>query len=129
VHVDAIGTTAFEGAQPMQRDAIFRIASMTKPIIAAAMMMLVDDGAVALDEPVDRLLPELARRRVLGRVDGPIDDTVPAARPITVEDLLTLRMGCGWIIEPTFDPPFPIVEAAKALPLQEGVPGRDTGAT
>jgi CubicO group peptidase (beta-lactamase class C family) len=125
VHVDAIGTTAFEGAEPMRRGAIFRIASMTKPIIAAATMLLVEGGAVALDEPVDRLLPELADRRVLRRVDGPLDDTVPAGRPITVEDLLTFRMGYGMLIEPSFDPPFPIVEAARALPLLEGAPGRD----
>src|SRR5215467_12758959 len=125
VHVDAIGATAFGGTQPMRRDTIFRIASMTKPIIAAATMLLVEGGVVALDEPVDHLLPELAGRRVLRRVDGPLDDTVPAARPITVEDLLTFRMGYGMLIEPTFDPPFPIVEAARALPLMEGAPGRD----
>src|SRR5262245_1323307 len=125
VHVDAIGTMALGGPEPMRRDAIFRIASMTKPIIAAATMMLVEDGALAVDEPVDRLLPELAGRRVLQRVDGPLDDTVPAARPITVEDLLTFRMGYGMILEPTFDPPFPIIEAARALPLMKGAPGRD----
>jgi CubicO group peptidase (beta-lactamase class C family) len=125
VHVDAIGTMALGGAEPMRRDAIFRIASMTKPIIAAATMMLVEDGTLAVDEPVDRLLPELAGRRVLQRVDGPLDDTVPAARPITVEDLLTFRMGYGMILEPTFDPSFPIIEAARALPLMEGAPGRD----
>lgn len=125
VHVDAIGKMAFGGGEPMRRDAIFRIASMTKPVIAAATMMLVEDGALALDEPVDRLLPELANRRVLRRVDGPVGDTVPAARPITVEDLLTFRMGYGMILEPTFDPPFPIIEAAGALPLMQGAPGRD----
>jgi CubicO group peptidase (beta-lactamase class C family) len=125
VHLDAIGTMASGGAEPMRRDAIFRIASMTKPIIAAATMMLVEAGALALDEPVDRLLPELARPRVLRRVDGPLEDTVPAARPITVEDLMTFRLGSGMLTEPTFDPPFPIVEAARALPLMEGVPGRD----
>ena len=62
-------------------------------------------------EPIDRLLPELTDRRVLRRIDGPLDDTVPANRPITVEDLLTFRMGYGMVIEPTatppFDPPFP----------------------
>src|SRR5215470_6967056 len=122
VHVDAIGATAFGGTQPMRRDTIFRIASMTKPIIAAATMLLVEGGVVALDEPVDRLLPELAGRRVLRRVDGPLDDTVPAARPITVEDLLTFRMGYGMLIEPTFDPPFPIVQAANELQLVMGPP-------
>jgi CubicO group peptidase (beta-lactamase class C family) len=125
VHVDAIGKMAFGGGEPMRRDTIFRIASMTKPVIAAATMMLVEDGALALDEPVDRLLPELANRRVLRRVDGPVDDMVPAARPITVEDLLTFRMGYGMILEPTSDPPFPIIEAARALPLMQGAPGRD----
>ena len=84
VHVDTIGTMAFDGDRPMRRDTIFRIASLTKPILAAATMMLVEDGALALEEPVDRLLPELADRRVLRSVDGPVDDTVPARRPITV---------------------------------------------
>jgi CubicO group peptidase (beta-lactamase class C family) len=125
VHVDAIGTLAFAGGEPMRRDTIFRIASMTKPIVAAAAMMLVEAGDVALDEPVDRLLPELAGRRVLRRVDGPLDETVPARRPVTVEDLLTFRMGYGMIVEPSFDPPFPIVQAARELPLVAGAPGRD----
>src|SRR5262245_23020587 len=60
VHVDAIGTMGFGGDEPMKRDTIFRIASLTKPILAAATMMLVEDGALGLDEPIDRLLPELA---------------------------------------------------------------------
>ncbi|HEY7199479.1 MAG TPA: serine hydrolase domain-containing protein, partial [Candidatus Dormibacteraeota bacterium] len=122
VRVDTIGTTAFEGAEPMRRDTIFRIASLTKPIIGAATMMLVEDGALALDEPVDRLLPELAGPRVLRNVDGPLDDTVPAERPITVFDLLTFRMGWGFLLEPTFDPPFPIVHAANDLQLAMGAP-------
>jgi len=84
----------------MRRDTIFRITSMTKPILATATMMLVEDGRLALDEPVDRLLPELANRRVLKRIDGPLDDTVPANRPITIEDLLTFRMGYGMLFEP-----------------------------
>lgn len=99
VQVLPVGRMAIEGA-PMQRDTIFRIASMSKPITAAALMMLVDDGKLRLDEPVDRLLPELANRRVLRRIDGPIDDTVPAKRSITVEDLLTFRLGWGLILAP-----------------------------
>jgi CubicO group peptidase (beta-lactamase class C family) len=122
VHVDAIGAMAFGGDRPMRRDTVFRIASLTKPILAAGTMLLVEDGTVALGEPVDRLLPELADRRVLRRVDGPLDDTVPADRPITVEDLLTFRMGHGMIVEPTFDPPFPIVRAAHELQLVMGPP-------
>jgi CubicO group peptidase (beta-lactamase class C family) len=121
-HVDAIGTMEFGGDQPMRRDTVFRITSMTKPILATATMLLVEEGAVTLDEPVDRLLPELADRRVLRRIDGPLDDTVPADRPITVEDLLTFRMGHGMIVEPTFDPPFPIVQAAHELQLVMGPP-------
>ena len=122
VRVDTIGFTAFDGAEPMRRDTIFRIASMTKPVLAAATMMLVEDGRLGLDEPVDRLLPELADRRVLKQVDGPLDETVPADRPITVEDLLTLRLGFGTIIEPSFDPPFPINKAANDLQLVLGAP-------
>jgi CubicO group peptidase (beta-lactamase class C family) len=121
-HFDAIGTMAFGGGGPMRRDTIFRIASLTKPVLATATMMLVEDGTLALDEPVDRLLPELAGRRVLRHVDGPLDDTVPADRPITLDDLLTFRMGHGMITEPTFHPPFPIVEAANELQLVLGPP-------
>src|ERR1700736_4890892 len=84
VHVDPLGKKAFGGDEPMQRGTIFRIASMTKPILAAAAMMLVEDGRLSLAEPVDRLLPELANRRVLKLIDGPLDDTIVANRPITV---------------------------------------------
>jgi CubicO group peptidase (beta-lactamase class C family) len=122
VHVDAIGTMAFGSNEPMRRDTIFRITSMTKPILAAATIMLVEEGVLSLDEPVDRLLPELADRKVLKRIDGPLDETVPARRPITVDDLLTFRMGHGLIMEPTFDPPYPIVNAAKELELVMGPP-------
>ena len=121
-HVDAIGEKAFGSGDPMRPDTIFRIASLTKPIVAAATMMLVEEGRLELAEPVDRLLPELANRRVLKRVDGPLEDTVAASRPITVEDLLTFRMGHGLIFEPTFDPPIPIVNAARDLQLVMGPP-------
>jgi len=94
-HVFTAGTRALGGGGEMQRDTIFRIASMTKLVTATAVMMLVDEGKIRLDEPVDRLLPELADRRVLKRPDGPLDDTVPAKRAITVEDLLTFRLGWG----------------------------------
>ncbi|OHV28535.1 hypothetical protein BBK14_18055 [Parafrankia soli] len=94
VHVEALGTLAVGGA-PMARDTMFRISSTTKPMTAAVTMTLVDDGLVDLDEPVDRLLPELAGRRVLCHPDGPLDDTVPARRPITARDLLTFTFGFG----------------------------------
>jgi CubicO group peptidase (beta-lactamase class C family) len=122
VFVDPIGLMAFGGPDSMRRDTIFRIASLTKPILAAATMMLVEDSRLALDEPVDRLLPELSNRRVLKRIDGPLDDTIPANRPITVKDLLTGRMGHGMLFEPSFEPQFPIVNAANALQLVLGAP-------
>jgi hypothetical protein len=86
VHVGAAGTLAAGGGDPVRRDTLFRVTSMTKPITAAAAMILVEECKLRLDEPVDRLLPELSGRRVLKRLDGPVDDTVPATRPITVRD-------------------------------------------
>ncbi len=97
-HVDAIGTHEFEGGMPMRRDTIFRIASITKPITGAVTLSLMEEGKLSLNEPIDRLIPELANRRVLKRLDGPLDDTVPAKRPILVSDLLTMRMGMGAIM-------------------------------
>lgn len=117
VHVDAIGVKTFGGDAPMERDTLFRIASMAKPVIAEATLMLVEDGRIALTDPVDRWLPELANRRVLRHIDGPLDDTVPANRPITLDDLLTLRLGFGFLTEPTMNPPFPIVTAGYDLQL------------
>lgn len=93
-HVDAIGTMAFDGV-PMRRDAIFRLASMTKPITAVGAMILVEECRLRLDDPVDAWLPELGERRVLRSIDGPLDDTVPAQRAITLRDLLTFRAGYG----------------------------------
>jgi CubicO group peptidase (beta-lactamase class C family) len=84
----------------MRRDSLFRIASMTKPIVAAATLMLIEEGRLRLDESLDRLLPELAHRRVLKRIDSPLDDTTPAKRPVTVEDLLTFRCGWGIVMAP-----------------------------
>jgi len=97
-HVEAIGTQAAGGGVPMKRDTIFRISSMTKPITAAAAMILIEECRLRLDEPVDRLLPELADRRVLKSPEGPLDDTVPAHRPISVRDLLTFRSGHGAVM-------------------------------
>jgi len=115
VHVDAIGTKAAGGGDPMRRDTIFRIASMTKPITAAAAMILVEECKLRLDEPVDRLLPELANRKVLKRLDGPLDDTVPANRPISVRDLLTFRLGIGAVMAPPGRYPMQTAMAAAGL--------------
>lgn len=97
------------------RETVFRITSMTKPITAAAAMLLVEEGRLKLDEPVDALLPELANRKVLRRIDGPLDDTVPARRAITTRDLLRFTMGFGII----WGPPnaTPIQRAAEDLKL------------
>jgi CubicO group peptidase (beta-lactamase class C family) len=94
-HVEALGTMRHDGGGPMRRDTIFRMASTSKPVAMAGAMVLVDECRLRLDEPVDRWLPELADRRVLERIDGPLDETVPAHRPITVRDLLTSTFGIG----------------------------------
>src|SRR5438128_5675676 len=120
VHVDVIGTQAFDDSPPMRRDTIFRISSMTKPITAAATMILVEECTLRLDEPVDRWLPELAERKVLKRLDGPLDDTVPAKRPITVRDLLTFRMGFGQMMAPP--DAYPILKAANEQQIGMGPP-------
>jgi len=120
VHVEAFGVKSLDASDPMRRDTIFRIASMTKPVTAVAAMILVEECRLRLDEPVDRLLPELADRRVLVRLDGPLDQTVPARRPISVRDLLTLRMGFGYIMEVSSD--YPIQKAASALQVLVGAP-------
>ena len=93
--VDAVGTQAFGGDAPMNRDTIFRLASMTKPITAVAAMILVEECRIRLDDPVDKWLPELADRSVLRTIESSLDDTVPAIRPITMRDLLTFRSGYG----------------------------------
>ncbi len=120
VHVDAIGTQTLGGNRPIQRHTIFRIASMTKPVTAAAAMILVEECKLRLDEPVDRLVPELSNRKVLKRLDGPLDDTVPAKRPITLRDLLTFRMGFGLIMGPP--EAYPILKSANELQIGLGPP-------
>jgi len=91
------GETHTEGLG-MREDALFRIASMTKPISAAVTMLLVRDGTLSLDGPITEWLPELADRRVLRALDAPLDDTSPTERPIRVEHLLTMRLGLGAIM-------------------------------
>ena len=118
VAVDAVGVSAIDGTTPMRRDTIFRIASMTKAVTSAAVLMLVEEGKLTLDAPVERWLPELANRRVLRRQDGPVNDTVPAQRAITVRDLLTFTLGFGLL----FDDTLPIQRAIDALELVNGRP-------
>ena len=96
LQVNEIGHRDVETKLPMQRDTIFRIASMTKPVTVAAAMALGEEGKLALSDPVSRWLPELADMRVLVDPTGPLDNTVPARRPITVEDLMTHRSGLAY---------------------------------
>ncbi len=118
VIVETIGVTAVGGDVAMCRDTPFRITSMTKPVLAAATLMLVEAGRLALDEPVTRLLPELADQRVLARPDSALDDTVALIRPITVADLLTFTFGFGIVIAGAqLDPAYPIVGAWRELGL------------
>ncbi|MEJ8858111.1 serine hydrolase domain-containing protein [Variovorax robiniae] len=98
VQVDAIGKMTVGDGPPMRRDTVFRIASITKPIVAAATMALVDDGRLHLDDAVDRWLPELADRQVLRHIGAALDDTVPAVRPITVRDVLNSSFGFGSVM-------------------------------
>ena len=123
-HVDAVGAMAAGTEEPMRRDTIFRISSMTKPVTAAAAMILIEECAIRLDEPVNRLLPELADRRVLRRPDADLDDTVPAHRPITVRDLLTFTMGMG--IVAAAPGTVPIADALSELELGQGMPSPQT---
>jgi CubicO group peptidase (beta-lactamase class C family) len=122
VHVEALGTLAVDGPA-VQRDSIFRIASMTKPVAAAAAMVLVERCVLRLDDPVDELLPELADRRVLRALDADLVDTEPARRPITLRDLLTFRLGFGQVF---LDPAtHPIVRAAIDAEIGMGPPDPD----
>jgi CubicO group peptidase (beta-lactamase class C family) len=116
VHVDTIGTPSFDNDSPLSRDAVFRIASLTKPITAVATMALVEEGLLRLDEPIDELVPELSGRQVLRAIDAELDDTVPANRPITLEDLLSFRFGFGSVMAPPGS--YPIQRAEAELGLQ-----------
>jgi CubicO group peptidase (beta-lactamase class C family) len=117
VHVQALGSFSI-GGPPVRRDSLFRISSTTRPLTAATTLALAGEGRFSLDEPVDRLLPELARRRVLCQMDGPLDETVPAKGPIVVRDLLTFTFGFGMLMEMfTGSEQWPVVAAADEAQL------------
>ncbi len=97
LQVNEIGYRDVEAGLPMQRDTIFRVASMTKPVTVAAAMALVEEGKLTLTDPVTRWLPELADMQVLVDPTGPLDRTVPARRPITIDDLMTHRSGLAYV--------------------------------
>jgi len=115
--VEAVGTQSFGGV-PMRRDTIFRISSMTKPVIATATLVLVEECKLRLDDPVDAFLPELASRQVLKSLESAVDDTVPAKRPITTRDLLTFTFGMGAVM--VWPARHPIQKAAADLGLAPG---------
>src|SRR5712691_2516554 len=106
------------GGPPMRPDTLFRISSVTKPVTAAVVLGLVEDGLLDLNGAVDALLPELASRRVLRRPDGPLDDTTEAERPVTTRDLLTFTWGFGMQGAMFMSPePWPVVTAAAERDL------------
>ncbi len=102
VHVRAGGRTSLApGAAPMAEDTLFRIASVTKPIAGALTLSLVQEGLLALDDPIGRWLPEAANPRVLVTSDAPLERTTAAQRPITIRQLLTMTSGWGVVLEET----------------------------
>ena len=115
--VEAIGAQSFGGA-PMKRDTIFRIASMTKPIIAAATLVLIEECRLRLDDPIDDFLPELANRRVLKSLESEVDDTIQSNRPITARDLLTFTFGLGAVM--VWPAKYPIQKAMEEVGLAPG---------
>jgi CubicO group peptidase (beta-lactamase class C family) len=122
VHIEAIGSPSFTDHTPLAQSALFRIASLTKPIVAVATLSLVEEGVLDLERPVDDLLPELSDRRVLRSIESALDDTVPANRPITLEDLLSFRFGFGSIMAPPGTYPIQVAEAELDLKSIGGPP-------
>lgn len=110
IHVDAVGNKSLDGPDPVRYDTIFRIASMSKPITATAVMILAEEGKLRLGDVVEKWLPELSNRKVLKRIDAPLDETVPTHRSIMVRDLLTFTMGFGLLFTPSGE--YPILKAA-----------------
>jgi len=115
-HCDVLGFQDEEARQPMHRNTIFRIASMTKPIVSVAALMLLEEGRLRLDDPIERWLPEFANPRVLDDPDGPLENTHSAQRSITMLDLLTHRPG----IVSRFSARGPIAKASAGLNLPAG---------
>ena len=122
VEVAAAGSADREGTAPATPDSIFRIASITKPLTAAAAMVLVDDGSLDLDDPIARWLPELGAPRVVRWPGAPLDDVVPAVRPITVEHLLTFRAGWGFPTDFGLPAVQPLFSELRQGPPSDAVP-------
>ena len=121
VHTTVLGTSGAGGTgDTLRRDTVFRLASLTKMIAAAAAMVLTEECLLRLDDPVDALLPELAASRVLTQVDAPLSYTGPAVRPITVRDLLTFTFGLGLGETAIFDEPNGQWSSPPAFPSGAG---------
>ncbi|PCG86054.1 serine hydrolase [Streptomyces sp. WZ.A104] len=130
VEVVAAGTAGLAGSAPIRRDSLFRIASTTKPIVAAAAMTLVEDGLIAPADPVAAWLPELSSPLVVRTPRSPVDDVVSAVRPITLLDLLTFRAGYGFPSDFSLPAVAPLFAELKQGPPQpQAVPAPDAWMT
>jgi CubicO group peptidase (beta-lactamase class C family) len=96
VHAEAAGLRDIDKQLPMDLSTVFGIASMSKPVTVVLALALLEEGRLCLDDPITRWLPEFGAMRVLRRPDGPLDDTLPSPRVITVEDLMTHRSGLAY---------------------------------
>jgi len=94
--INTLGQRDIEKKLPMERDTLFRIASMTKPVTSLAALMLMEEGKFKLEDPITKWAPEFKNVRVLKDAEGPLDQTVPAAREITFDDLFTHRSGLAY---------------------------------
>lgn len=115
--IETIGAQSVAG-DPMRRDSIFRIASMSKPILSVAAMMLVEECRLRLDDPVNEWLPELADRKVLKSREGSVNETVPAKRAITLRDILTMQLGLGVVMD--WPAKYPFQQAMQAAGVSPG---------
>lgn len=111
----AVGVQDVESRIPMSSRTLFHWDSLGKPLTATLALSFVADRSLELDSPIERWLPELSGQRVLIDPSGPLAETVPAKRPVTVRDLLTLRGGLGFTTD--FECPF---TEALVTELQEG---------
>ena len=109
LQVDSAGLRNIEARLPVERNTIFRIASMSKPVTTAAAMILMERGVWRLEDPITKWAPEFAAMQVLRRPDGPLQDTYPAPRAITIEDLMTHRAGLAY----SFTARGPLAQALK----------------
>lgn len=126
VEVAVAGSATLAGSTPMRRNSVFRLASITKPVVAAAAMTLVEDGLIAPADPVAAWLPELASPLVVRTPQSPVDDVVSAVRPITLLDLLTFRAGYGFPSDFSLPAVAPLLAELKQGPPQpQAVPAPD----